>query len=77
MRLLSEIIKIASNVLGISIAEAEKNAKEIPEIEAYYFWNPVRGGLAVIVNREGEKLAATSSVSYETHLQAFIDGRRN
>lgn len=74
---MSEIIKIASGVLGISVAETEKNFKEIPEIEAYYFWNPIRGGLAVIINSNGEKLAATSSVSYETHLQAFIDGRRN
>lgn len=74
---MSEIVKIASDVLGISVTEAQKNSKEIPEIEAYYFWNSIRGGLAVIINSNGEKLAATSSVSYETHLQAFIDGRRN
>lgn len=68
---------IASEVLGISIPEAEKNSKEIPEIDACYFWNPIRGGLATIINKNGEKLTATSSVSFETHLQAFIDGRRN
>ncbi len=72
-----EIIAIAAQVMKVSVEEAEKHYKEVPEIDGYYFWNPVRGGIAVMINSKGEKLGATSSVRFEKHLQAFIDGRRN
>lgn len=72
-----KIIKIASEILNITLDEAEKNCKEISEINAYYFWNPTRGGISIIINELGEKLGATSGVSYEKHLQAFRDGKRN
>lgn len=71
------IIKMASEILNIALDEAEKNYKEISEINAYYFWNPTRGGISIIINESGEKLGATSGVSYEKHLQAFRDGKRN
>lgn len=72
-----EIIAIAAQVMKVSVEEAEKHYKEVPEIDGYYFWNPVRGGIAVMINSKGEKLGATSSVRFEKHLQAFLDGRRN
>lgn len=71
------IVELAANAMKTTKEEAMNHWKEIPELDAYYFWNPIRGGIAVIVNTHGEKLAATSSVSYERHKQAFIDGRRN
>ena len=71
------ILELAAGTLHVSPEEAEKNHKQIPEADAWYFWNPVRGGGAVIINAEGEKLGATSSVSYERHIKAFLDGRRN
>ena len=73
----NEIIEIAANSLRISTAEAQKNYKEISDVNAFYFWNPVRGGLAVIIAENGEKLVATSSISFERHLQAFLSGKRN
>lgn len=72
-----EIVSIAANVLKISVEDAIKNSKEIPEYNLMYFWNPIRGGLSVIVNQDGEKLAAASAVNLEKHLQAFLDGKRN
>lgn len=71
------IFEIAAQALHIPVEDARKNYKAVDGINAYYFWNPVRGGLAVIVSEEGEKLAATSSVKYEKHLQAFLNGKRN
>lgn len=47
------------------------------EIDGYYFWNSTRGGLSVIINHQGERLCATSSISFKEHLKAFIDGKRN
>ena len=72
-----EIIAIAAQVMKVSCEEAEKHCREVPEINGWYFWNPVRGGIAVMISSDGGKLGATSSVSFEKHLQAFQDGRRN
>ena len=60
-----------------SLETAKEHYKAIPEADAYYFWNPIRGGIAVIINKKGEKLAATSAVNFDKHLAAFLDGRRN
>lgn len=51
--------------------------KEVPEINGYYLWEPVRGGVSAIVNRNGEKLYAGSAISFEEHLKAFKEGRRS
>ena len=51
--------------------------KEVPEINGYYLWEPVRGGVSAIVNRNGEKLYAGSTISFEEHLKAFKEGRRS
>lgn len=72
-----EIIELAANVMRIPVEKAQEHFKEIDGMNAYYFWNPIRGGIAVIINDDGEKLAATSSVSYGDHLKAFQAGRRN
>lgn len=71
------IIELAANAMKTTKEEAMNHRRKIPELDAYYFWNPIRGGIAVIVDSHGEKLAATSSVSFERHLQAYLDGRRN
>ncbi len=72
-----KISEVAASAMKVSVDEAIKHCKEIPEIGAYYFWNPIRGGISVIVDANLEKLAATSSVNFEKHLVAFKDGRRN
>lgn len=73
----SKIIKIVSDILKLSEEEVQKYCKEVLEIDGYYFWNPVRGGLSVIINHRGERLCATSSISFEEHLKAFKEGRRD
>lgn len=72
-----EIFEIAAKVLGMSIEEVQTNSKQVPEIDGYYFWYPSRGGIALLINSKKEKLGATSSVSFERHLQAFLAGKRN
>lgn len=71
------LIDLASKLLGITPEEAQKYSKDIPELCAFYFWKPTRGGGAVIINTKGEKLAAGSAISFEKHVKAFRDGRRN
>ena len=73
----NKIVKIASYVLELSEEEVQKHCKEVPEIDGYYFWNPVRGGNSIIINKDGEKLGATSSVNFEEHLKTFKEGKRD
>ena len=72
-----KIIACAAEVLRISTQEAAAHCKPVPEINGWYFWNPARGGFSMFIDRDGEKLAATSGISYEKHLQAFLSGKRN
>ena len=72
-----KVVKIVSNELNLTEEDVQKYCKEVPEIDGYYFWNPTRGGLSVIINHQGERLCATSSISFKEHLKAFIDGKRN
>lgn len=73
----NKIIEIAAKAMKIPTEKAKENFKELTEINAFYFWNPARGGISVIVNSNGEKLAATSAVNFNSHLEEFKKGRRN
>lgn len=75
--MIEEIIETAASVMRVSVSDARDHYKKIDGLDAYYFWNPIRGGIAVIIDDKGEKLAATSSISFNKHLQAFLDGKRN
>ncbi len=68
---------LAARILKISQEEATKQCKIIKDIDARYYWNSQRGGLHVIIKSNGEKLAASSAISYEKLLNAFKDGKRN
>lgn len=71
------IIEIAAKAMKISTEKVMENYKELSDINAFYFWNPIRGGISVIVSSNGEKLAATSAVNFDRHLEEFKKGRRN
>ncbi len=71
------MIKIAVEVLSMNDEEVTKHCKVVQEADAMYFWQPKRGGISVIINSTGEKLAATSAVSFQDHVKAFLTGKRN
>ncbi len=72
-----KLLELAAAAMKVSKEVAAKHCKEAPEIGGWYFWNPVRGGISVLINAAGERLAATSGVSYKRHTDAFKNGRRN
>ncbi len=72
-----ELLEIAANALNVNSKDIKDNYKELPEINACYFWTSGRGGISVIVNTDGEILKATSRVSLERHINAFKSGKRN
>lgn len=72
-----EIAALAAKVLKTDAAQVIGHCREISEIGGWYFWNPEKGGLSVLISSGGEKLAATSGVSLARHIEAFKSGRRN
>lgn len=71
-----ELIDCVSKLLNLSKEETLKNSKKIDENLTYY-WNPVRGGISLIVDNDGDYLAATSSVNFDELLKEFKTGNRN
>ncbi len=72
-----EAIIMAAEALNTNVDEIKDNVKEVPEIGGFYFWQNIRGGNSVIIDSAGERLRATSAVSFERHLEAFKNGKRN
>jgi len=72
-----KLLQIASDILGISVDDIQENSKPIPEIDAFFCWNPIRGGLQMIINDAEEKLVMGSSFSYDKILTFFNEGKRN
>ena len=71
-----EIIDYVSELLKMSKEETKKNSKEL-ENNLTYYWNPERGGISLIVDNEGNYLAAASSVNFDRLLEEFKKGDRN
>lgn len=60
-------IEIAKEYLGTE----NILSREIHGINGWYFWEPIRGGRALIIDGSGNKLGATSSVGFKRHLEEF------
>ena len=74
---MENILTKIAEILKTTVEEVEKNQKSLEEEHATYYWNPVRGGLAMIVDKNGDYLCATSSVNFDKLLTEFKSGHRN
>ncbi len=73
----NKLLLTVTSALGVTSEDAKRNCKEIPEINAFYFWSNQRGGKAMIINENGERLIASSAIRYDDHVKAFVSGKRN
>lgn len=67
--------ELASKALKVD--QSELNIKPLDEGQGYYVYEPVKGGRAAIIANDRSILCATSSVSFERHLEAFNSGKRS
>ncbi|MGY1846793.1 hypothetical protein [Blastococcus sp. SYSU DS1021] len=67
---------VAARYLGLSAEDAAAHSRRLEDVDGYYFWQPVRGGGALIVSADGSLLFANSSVPFDRHKEAFLAGRR-
>ena len=71
-----EIIEYVSKLLELTKEETIKNSKKIDDNLTYY-WNPIRGGISVIVDDKGNYLASSSSINFDELYEEFKKGERN
>lgn len=72
-----KILEIASDAIGVDVEAVKANSKHLPELDAWYCWDPKRGGRSVIVNTQYEKLSVGSAINFARLLEAFKEGERN
>jgi hypothetical protein len=73
---LEEAQQIASGYFARLGYDASVEHRLVEGVDAYRFFQAVRGGAAIIVARDGSFLFANSSVPPATHEEAFLAGRR-
>lgn len=69
-------IELAATLLGWTAKQAAECCKEKPEINALYFFDKAKGGIAMLMAADGSVLFANSSVTPDEHKKAFINGVR-
>ncbi|MGW6128970.1 hypothetical protein ACWFNE_02965 [Cellulomonas sp. NPDC055163] len=67
---------LASELLRIPLADALEHSRDLSEIDAFFYWVPIRGGGRLIVGRDGSVLFGISSLRLEQMVEAFAAGRR-
>lgn len=71
-----EKIKLAAELLNVTVESLSDCCAEISETDAMYFSVPVKGVGALIIGEDGGVLYADSSVSYRRHVDAYLKGVR-
>jgi hypothetical protein len=75
---LDTIEKAARYASGLTgIPESVWHMEELPEVDGYIFGEPIRGGIRLIVGRDGSVLGGASALRTEQIIEAFLEGRRN
>ena len=75
--LITEAREVAEKELGITEKVSGICYRVCPEIDGWYFWNPMHIEFAMLIDDEGEKLVSKTRISYTEHLKNFFKGRRN
>ena len=68
--------KIAE-LLKVSVEELDNNSKKYEDLDATYYWNPIRGGNSLIISSDGSYLICPSSLGPNAVLEEFKKGKRN
>lgn len=73
----SEIINQVAELLFMSKDDVLRYSKSVEDLNAYYCWNPKRGGKSLLITNYGEKLVVNSSVNFNELKEEFFNGKRN
>ena len=68
--------ELAGRLLRCSTEEAYASSADVPEIDGFYFWQPVRGGGQILMGRDGSVLFGISALTREDLVTAYLAGTR-
>jgi hypothetical protein len=68
--------ELAARLLRYPVEEALAHSTDLPDLDAWYFWQPVRGGGQIIVARDGSVMFGVSSLTLEDMVGYFSSGMR-
>ena len=68
--------QIAARLLRCPVTEIRVTSTYLPEIDAFSYWQPIRGGAQLLVARDGSVLFALSSLTLADMIEPFREGRR-
>ena len=71
-----DVVDYVSEKLELTREETMNNSKVIDD-ELTYYWNPIRGGKNLIVNKKGDYLMAGSGVGFGRLLEEYKKGEKN
>lgn len=69
-------VAVAARLLEMSPIDARRHSRPVPEVDAYYFRQPVRGGGQLLVHRDGSLLFGASVLTFDQMVTASAEGRR-
>ena len=68
--------ELASTLLRLPVDQVLAYSREIPDIDAFFYWQPVRGGAQLIVGRDGTVLFGVSALNLDEMVVRFAAGHR-
>ena len=68
--------ELASRLLRYPVDEAFEFSEDVPEIDAFFYWQPIRGGTQLLVGRDGTVMFGISSLTLDEMVTMFADGER-
>jgi hypothetical protein len=60
----------------VGLTPSELKAIEWPDQQAFFVWQPTRGGIQIAVSRDASVLFAASAINVDVIKRAFESGRR-
>jgi hypothetical protein len=73
---LSEGAELVSRLLRCPVEDALRYSREVPEIDAFFYWQPVRGGAQLLVARDGSVMFGISALPMAEMINLFKSGER-
>ncbi|MGY4645721.1 hypothetical protein [Cellulomonas sp. URHB0016] len=67
---------LASRLLRIPLDVALENSRDLDDVDAFFYWEPTRGGGQIIVGHDESVLFGISALSMQQMVEAFAAGRR-
>ena len=67
----NELIQKVESVFKLPYKELYKSFEHIKEVDAYHFWNPIKDGISLLIDKKGKTLVVKIALSMRETLNVF------